>query len=95
MALHIGQVTIPASGQIALTTTRTPAYELYVQNNSTHTIRVGDSTVSATKGLLVAASNAAPGPLMFRPSGGGLLIEVSQVFVFGTAADVVDFSYVK
>jgi len=101
MALHTGQVTIPAGGKVALVTgvtptaTRTPCYELTVQNNSTHTIRVGDSTVSATVGQVVAASNAAPGPIMFRPPGGGLLLELALIFVFGTQGDVVDFTYVK
>jgi len=93
--LHIGQVTIPASGKVALSTQRTPCFEVTVQKNSANGIRVGDSTVTATTGIAVAASNAVPGPFTMRPSGGGLLLDLSTIYVFGTAGDLVDFSYIK
>lgn len=98
--IHFGQVTIPVSGKVSLvsgvtpTATRTPCYQLIVQKNSANAIRVGDSTVTATTGIAVAASNAAPGPAVFGPFP-NLAIELAQVFVFGTQGDLVDFAYVK
>jgi hypothetical protein len=101
MSVHIGQITIPSSGgPVALVTgvtpaaTRVPCYEIIVQKNSSNTIRVGDSTTSATKGIVVAASNGVPGPLYLGPYT-TLALDLSTTFVFGTAADVVDFLYTK
>ena len=95
--IHTGQVTIPAGGVIALATQRTSVLELIVQNNSAHTIRVGDNTITAAnaKGLLIAASNAAPGPMAFRPGSGSFVLDLAQTFVTGTAGDLVDFAYVR
>lgn len=101
MSVHIAQITIPASGgPIALVTgvtpaaTRVPCYQIIVQKNSANAIRVGDSTTTATTGIAVAASNAAPGPVMLGPFP-ALSLDLATTFVFGTAADKVDFLYVK
>lgn len=100
MSLHIGQVTIPAGGKIALVAgltpaaTRVPCYQIIVQKNSANAIRVGDSTVTATTGIAVAASNAAPGPAILGPFP-ALALDLATTFVFGTQNDVVDFAYVK
>lgn len=101
MSVHIGQVTIPnPAAAVALVTgvtptkTRVPCYEIIVQKNSANAIRVGDSSVTTTTGIAVAASNAAPGPVKFGPFE-TLALDLSTTFVIGTAGDVVDFSYVK
>lgn len=98
--LHQGQVTIPASGNIALVkgvtpaATRMPCYEVIVQKNTANAIRVGDSTVTTSTGVAVAASNAAPGPLYLGPYT-ALSLDLANIFVIGTPSDVVDFVYVK
>jgi hypothetical protein len=93
--IHTGQVTIPTPAvAVPLSATRTPCYEVIVQKNTANGIRVGDKTVTASIGLAVAASNAAPGPVYFGPYM-ALSIDLSTIFVFGTAGDVVDFAYVK
>lgn len=101
MSVHIGQVTIPnPAAPIALVkgvtpaATRVPCYEIIVQKNTANAIRVGDSTVSATTGIAVAASNAAPGPVYLGPYT-NLALDLATTFVIGTAGDVVDFAYVK
>jgi len=101
MSLHIGQVTIPTpAAPIALVkgltpaASRVPCYEITVQKNSANAIRVGDASVTATTGIAVAASNAAPGPVKFGPFE-AFALDLATTFVIGTAGDVVDFSYVK
>ncbi len=63
--------------------------QLLIQNNSAAVIRIGDSTVSATRGISIA-------------SGGGLFdfgsfvdyaTELNEWFVFGTSGDVVDIMF--
>jgi hypothetical protein len=94
--MRIGQVTIPAGGQIALATNQdfvNGGYSIYcslliIQNNATHNIRVGDNTVSATKGILLFPTGSiTEAPLILR----GTLL--AQWFIFGTAGDVIDFLY--
>ena len=93
--IHTGQVTIPTpAAAVALSATRTPCFEIVVQKNSANGIRVGDKTVTASIGIAVAASNAAPGPLYLGPYT-ELSLDLSTTFVFGTAGDVVDFTYVQ
>lgn len=101
MSIHIGQVTIPnPAAAIALNQgvtgkpARVPCYEIIVQKNTSNAIRVGDSTVTASTGIAVAASNGVPGPLYLGPYT-ALSLDLSTTFVIGTAGDVVDFAYVK
>lgn len=62
---------------------------LIIQNNSTHNVRVGDNTVSATKGILLGPSGGTvtTQPLILR----GTML--AQWYLFGTAADVIDILY--
>lgn len=67
--------------------------QLVIQNNATHSIRVGDSTVVAGaygtgKGLLITTGgNSNTGAL---PIQSGIL---SNWYIAGTAADVIDVFY--
>lgn len=64
---------------------------LIIQNNSAAVIRVGDSTVTATTGISV-------------PDAGGILqinlgldycgTDLSEWWIFGTAADVIDVLWI-
>ena len=63
--------------------------QMIIQNNtSADTVRVGDSTVSSTKGILLTAGSAF--------NAGALNIQagiLSGYYLFGTAADVIDVLY--
>lgn len=61
---------------------------LVIQNNSASVMRIGDSTVSATRGILLAAGTPGGSSTFQIPLERGTLLE--QWFVFGTAATVVD-----
>jgi uncharacterized membrane protein YjfL (UPF0719 family) len=61
-----------------------------VQNNAIHSVRIGDATVSATKGILLAAGSSMSIPLTMEYSS-----SLSDWFIFGTAADVVDVMIIE
>jgi hypothetical protein len=67
--------------------------QLQIQNNSGHVMRVGDVTVSATRGIVIASG--APG----GSDNLGAFINygtyISDWYVFGTTGDVVDFLYIQ
>ena len=68
--------------------------QLYVQNNAAHVVRVGDPTVSASKGIALLNATTPPG-------GGSINLGpiaiyntyLSDIWLFGTAADVIDLFY--
>lgn len=83
--------------QVTLTASATPViasgdvYFKWVvfQNNATHTIHIGDSLVSATRGIqLLAAGSYTQQP--FSPPITGNL---NGWFIFGTSGDVIDIVY--
>jgi hypothetical protein len=65
-----------------------PFQGIIIQNNSAAACRVGDSTVSATKGIYLAAG----------PGGGSITLQpaleytsdVYEFYAFGTAGSVID-----
>ncbi len=62
--------------------------QLIIQNNAAHDVRYGDSTVTATRGILMnpgGATNA--GTLNVQ---GGVL---STEYLYGTQNDVIDYAY--
>jgi len=65
----------------------TPAYfnQMIVQNNATHSCTFGDSTISATKGIVLAAS--ASSNIGSVTVGQG---DASQFYLYGTAGDKID-----
>lgn len=86
--------------QVTLTSTATPitTSKLYspvlnIQNNTATVVRVGDNTVSATRGIALAAGTS-PAP------GGAITISRSDnriplfnYFLFGTSGQVIDIMY--
>ena len=52
--------------------------------------RLGDSTVSSTKGISLAAAGAANSILTIGPITTGSQGDASQFYLFGTASDVID-----
>ena len=85
------QVTLGAGATPITTNPNLYASVLIVQNNAAAVVRLGDSSVSATKGIAMA--NGSPGgstTLTFAfPRGAHL----SEYFLFGTAAQVIDVLY--
>lgn len=92
MAVVLAQITLGASAT-QLSATGLRCRQLIIQNNSTHSMRFGDSTVSATKGILLASGS--PGGSI---NSGPAVVYHTDLFdwwVFGTAADVVDVLFVS
>jgi hypothetical protein len=81
------QVTLGAAAT-QVTTVQTFARQALVQNNAAHDIRVRDSNVSATRGAKLLAS--ANGSMNLGQSDINTEIDLSTVYIFGTAADVID-----
>lgn len=63
---------------------------LMIQNNAADVCRVGDASVSATKGLSLAAGSA---PLTIAPPL-EYSSDLSDYYLFGTAGDVIDVLYI-
>ena len=85
MTPRLIQVTLTAA---ATPISATPAYfnQMTVQNNASHTCRIGDATVSATKGILLGATGGSNNTGTFAGQQG----DASQFYLFGTAGDVID-----
>lgn len=70
--------------------------QLQIQNNSAANVRIGDVTVSATRGIILAPSAAgAPG----GSDNLGAFINygtyIADWYVFGAAGAVIDFMYIQ
>lgn len=85
---HTLQVTIGAS-VTQITTTDTFARQIIFQNNQTHSMRVGDSTTTTSKGALLA-SGSPGGSMNVGPSPQPQLLNLANYFVAGTNTDVID-----
>lgn len=88
MTARLIQVTL-GSGATQISTTTAPFNHMIVRNAAGHICRVGDSTVSATKGIQLAASNAVNSDVYIGPFDGAQG-DASQFWLFGTAADTID-----
>lgn len=97
LLLSLGAQAKVACFQITLTSSATPIvpagnifYRWVVfQNNAAHTMRVGDSTVSASKGMSLLSGGAFYAPLVGSGSG----FNLSGWNAFGTSGDVLDVCY--
>jgi hypothetical protein len=61
---------------------------LIFQNNASHNVRVGDNTVTASRGILLNPGGS--NTLTVCPPHGTLL---SQYYLYGTSGDVIDVMY--
>jgi hypothetical protein len=91
--MRILQVTLGAAAT-PLTTSKIYTPYFIVQNNSNAGCRIGDNTVSATRGIYLsptgAASNAIP---TFAVSRCDNRVPLFNYFLYGTAGSVVDVLY--
>jgi hypothetical protein len=94
-----GQVTIGAAATQVQTNTQR-AMQLWFQNNSAHSIRVGDSaSVSMTVPAAVNGGTAGFGTLVL--AGGSVNVgtftsgatDLNQWYIAGTNTDVIDYRY--
>lgn len=82
------QVTLGA-GATQISATAAPFNQMVVQDNAVAFCRVGDATVSATKGISLVAAGAAGSSVTIGPFS-GQQGDASQYWLFGTAAQVID-----
>lgn len=81
------QVTI-GSGTTQVTTTDFPCRQAIFQNNATHTMRIGDSLTSSSRGAVLLANSVGSMNIGNSPLTGGT--NLNGWFVNGTASDVLD-----
>jgi hypothetical protein len=88
------QVTVGTGGgptQFGPVHPHVPIRQILIQNNAAHSMRIGDSTVSATVGMYLASGPGGgdfnSGPVDIYNS------RLSDFYVFGTAGDIVDIFY--
>lgn len=68
---------------------------LIIQNNAAHVCRVGDATVSATKGIALASGSVTPTPPLLIAPSLEYSSDLSEYYLFGTAGDVIDVLYME
>lgn len=90
------QVTLGAAAT-PVTTTTVMARQVIVQNNAAAQCRVGGSGVSASSGALLAGGNGNPanaGSINLGQFNNYGEIDMSSIFIFGTAGNVIDVIFV-
>jgi len=86
MAVHTLQVTLTGSAQ-QITANNVNAFALTFQNNAAAVMRVGDSTVTASKGYSLAATGGTLTVPLLQPT------QLNKWYVIGTAAQLLDVTY--
>jgi hypothetical protein len=89
--MRLIQVTLGAAAT-RVTTGQIYSPAVIIQNNAAANVRVGDNTVSATKGLLLlTASGGGGGSItIYRADN---RIPLFEYFLFGTAGNIIDVFY--
>lgn len=65
---------------------------IVIQNNATHTIRIGDTNITSTRGILL--SSGSPGGSFFvGPDSSGSARDLGGWYINGTTNDVIDIIY--
>lgn len=77
----------------ACATTQTPFRQCMIQNNATHAVRVGDSTVTASKGVNLLPTSV--GSVNLGTFTAAAADDLSLYFLFGTAGDIIDIMYLQ
>ena len=92
MAVHLLQVTLGA-GKTQISTSALPCRAVTFQNNAAAVMRIGDTNVTTTKGIQLAANGAANSSYSLPPIDVQDYIDLSQWYVIGTAAQLLDVLY--
>lgn len=93
MAVNLLQVTL-GSAATQISTQQTLVRQIIIQDNAAHNVRVGDNTVSATKGILLASASPAPGGSLNSGPMQIYFAYLSDWYLFGTAGDLIDILYI-
>lgn len=99
--MQLIQVTLLAGATpiIAPSATQTPTQKmipfqvLMLQNNGANVCRVGDASVAADRGIVLAPGSTTPQPPLVIKPGLEYSSDLSEYFLFGTADDVIDVMY--
>lgn len=70
-------------------TTNTFCRQIFFENNATHSMRIGDSTTTSSKGIVLASGSPGGSWTVTSPYPGQAL-DLSDWYVAGTASDVLD-----
>jgi len=81
------QVTIGATATQLSTVSTIQCRSVEIQNNAAHDIRVGDSTVTSSRGILVTATGGSYYVPIVTPS---VNINMTQWYISGTQNDVIE-----
>lgn len=83
------QVTL-GSGATQITVGNITCKWVVFQNNASHSMRIGDSNVTSSRGLLLTASGS-----FFAPPAApqGFTTNLNGWYVIGTSSDVIDIIY--
>ena len=92
MAVKTLQVTI-GSGVTQVTTSDIPVRQVMFQNNTSHSMRVGDSNTTSTRGALLASGS--PGGSINAGSFQFQQTNLQEWYVAGTQNDVLDVIYIQ
>jgi len=88
MTARLIQVTLGA-GATQISATSAYFNQMNVRNSAAAVARLGDSTVSSTKGIALAAANAANSEIVIGPFA-GMQGDASQYWLFGTSGQLID-----
>ena len=92
MSIKLLQVTIGAAAT-QVSATSVPVRSVTFQNNAAHSCRVGDSTVTSSKGILIAQGT--PGGSNFTGTGNQYNTDLNEWWIAGTQNDVIDILIVQ
>lgn len=87
--MRLIQVTLTASATPITTDTNIYASMLIVQDNAAAGVRLGDNTVSATRGIALSLGGGSSTITLAFPRGAHL----SEWYLFGTTSQVIDVLY--
>lgn len=90
--MRILQVTLLA-GATPITTSKIYTPSLIIQNNAAAVVRVGDNTVSATRGMVLQPVTAPAMSNYLKIDRSDNRVPMFNYFLFGTATQVVDVLY--
>lgn len=94
MSMQTLQVTIGTSGKSQVWTKGIKLVQFLVfQNNAVDICRVGDVNVSATRGIALAPASAGDASSFAPPL--EYATDLSEWWVFGTAADIIDVLFIE
>lgn len=91
--MRLIQVTLTASATAVTTNNNLYASVVAIQNNAAAVCRVGDNTVSATKGIALAAGSTTTQSALVLAPATPRGIHLSDLFLFGTTSQLIDVMY--